>query len=826
MSYQNASGVRAAMRLLPPKPQFPPPSGFGEPAPEQDGEYNPNLPVPGATVEGGRLPERNKTRTTEPAGPNSLTFPDPNAPPANNGPILPDPKTGSDKPPAPPVLPNRKPDPPATLDRRSQLSLSGPDGTAIISDPGEQKPVPIPPVDLVDPRPPFIPKPVERKPVQDPNDLRRADAEKKTSLRADPERARADADKAVNERPPSRDAMQDLGERQETQRLAQDTEEYKRAEQEWNAEYFRLKSAYDQALDTGNGPQAEAAAQALAAHEARKPQPSLLMTGGLTPQELEESVNSTHNRFADEDPESADALLEHFRTVYGEKWEDDFNGTYADLPPEERMRAMQSDAARIKNGKSALPTVARSDNPDGFRSRGAGEARQIGATPEESAVPLTERRLPDADGNRVPVRPGMGSMTEVGGELRPAAPQSSIMGMLKEAKITSEPPSLDGGDGPSITDWEEGMIAVAVAYGVDVNQFQNRGDLVRAGQKLLEDHERRSAKSDIKYNPQGRSYYTPNAASKRDAEVAGLRSDFRDFINFYPTDPNFRPGLAPGDEGYVDPQGHINTMQDALDAAMAAEPGSEEYKKAIAAFRAEKARVRRLRQAGTAAAARQQNLDRGMVQNMNNPNVAPAMLRRSLEQAETLEEQAKVMMQFGLFKEADQLLGRSNERAVADNKAGLLGLEAEKLKAETEAVRATAGAAQTRADADKPVLPGEVSDRSRQQAVNAALDGEHTPEAAFALWKQHAQIQKGQEKMSDVEMRYSFAREIYQRTGGKIDNINVQQALQAALKSESVVMKFLGRSPEDSKKVFTDYVQQKTGIDPTVSGRWYDNNAG
>lgn len=74
-------------------------------------------------------------------------------------------------------------------------------------------------------------------------------------------------------------------------------------------------------------------------------------------------------------------------------------------------------------------------------------------------------------------------------------------------------------------------------------------------------------------------------------------------------------------------------------------------------------------------------------------------------------------------------------------------------------------------------------------------------------------------------MRYAFAREIYQRTGGRIDNINVQQALHQALKSESWILKNTLRNSEDSKKAFTDWVEKKMGIDPTTSGRWYDNNA-
>jgi hypothetical protein len=814
MSVQYSDRLRAARNLK-----------FEQPTPDQlNGEYVPNLPIPGATVIGGSAPKRNLHQPLA-SRPGVMLLPDPAAPAPKqeDGPILIDPKTGFTEENWRPAPVTRRPDPPATAPD-NKLVLRGPDGTNIISDPGEEK---LPPIALPDPAdslPPFRPKPVEKKPPVPATDMRQAQEQKNRSLRADPKRVKRESESALRGRVQPFDAAADLGDREETQRLAQDTEEFKRAEQAWTAEHFRLKSQYDQALDSGNDAQAQAAAEAIQAHNARRPQPTTRMTGGLTPQELEESVNSTHNRFADEDPESADILIQHFIKSYGEKWEDDFNGTYADLPPDERLRTMEADAARLKNNQSSFPTVARSDRPDGYEPRRAGQPRQIGATPEQAGVPLTERRLPDEDGDRVPMMPGRGSKTEVGGTLRPAAPDGGVMSLVTEGKFTSNPPVLEGegATGQSLKDWEEAMIAVAVASGVDVNAFENRGDLVRKGQNILKDHEKRTggganAKSKIVHNPQGRRYYAPTEQAKRDAHLAGQRADFREFTNNYPTDPNFRPGLAPGDEGYVDPQGHLTVMRAALDKAKNAKT-QEQYDAAMQEYRDEKARIRSARQAGTAAAARQQLMDRGMVQNMNNPNVAPAMLRRSLQQAGSLEEQANVLLQFGMFKEADQLLGRSNERAASQRKGEVIDANIENIKSETEA--------NNRKDATPDATASQNANMAmRNNAVNAAFDPDTTPEAAFQLWKQHAVAQHAAtggttKPPTDEEMRYSFAREIYTKSGGKIDNINVQIALQQALKNIGTWW----RSPQQAAEAFGDYVKEKIGIDPTIAGRWYTNH--
>lgn len=386
-----------------------------------------------------------------------------------------------------------------------------------------------------------------------------------------------------------------------------------------------LMARYNAAVDDGD---ARMAQQALADLEAERRR---MATPGQEP-ETEDVVASAIERLA---PEQQDALLAHFKGRYKSAKHplaaaiQDMDAVYGHLPFGQILDAMAADANRLI--VNANPELSVGELQKTFVPRGANKARPVGDT---TGIPTTHRRLPTQGGQSYPTvtgpnGEGYGTFEDVGGSLSLAAPQTSLIELA--SKQSSTPPKIGGPDGMTAADmraWEEAMIQAAVASGLDVQKFRNRGEIVRAGQEMLRRHEQLtkadetkgfpSGRYEVQYNPTGRPIYTPTDEMRKNAEDAKGRAHANEFVrNFQPTE---EVGLA---------------------VRRAAEAGD------FNAVRALMQQARNERAAGTAAATREMGLMRGRTQNMNNPAVAPAMFEQSIMNAESPEDMGRVMLGWG-----------------------------------------------------------------------------------------------------------------------------------------------------------------------------------
>lgn len=236
--------------------------------------------------------------------------------------------------------------------------------------------------------------------------------------------------------------------------------------------------------------------------------------------------------------------------------------------------------------------------PGGVKDRKAGSPRRIGATPEEMAVPLTDRNLPDSRGNRAPALPGKGTFVDDGGTNRSRAPSQAIMEVLeKKGLLTPEPPSPE-----RLLEWREGMIQAAVASGIDIEKYADKEALIRAGAEAVRKQvelKEKGWKTGI--TSTGEPVFKPGDAAKDQAKRMGDVANARKFIT------DFKPDEAAG----------------ALIMQLARDGKLDE-------MRAKMEELRDGRLAGTSQAAMDQGRLRGQTQQMNNPRINTAMLHDAI----------------------------------------------------------------------------------------------------------------------------------------------------------------------------------------------------
>jgi hypothetical protein len=248
----------------------------------------------------------------------------------------------------------------------------------------------------------------------------------------------------------------------------------------------------------------------------------------------------------------------------------------------------------------------------GYRARKPGEERRLGANEQEQGVPMTDRRLPDAAGDRPPMLPGRGQSVVRDGGMSPRAPQQGIIDSIPPDLMTSQPPKDQG----QFFKWREAMKALAVASGINIAAFENEEDLVRAGASIAKQNERMNAPvagapagEDDKVPPKyertitstGAPVFTPSDAMRKQTDDSRRRASARQFVDQHK--PDEQTGLAimnAADEG----------KWDQVDRLVRG--------------------ARNERRAGTAQAAMDQSRLRGQSQQMNNPNINRAMFHNSV----------------------------------------------------------------------------------------------------------------------------------------------------------------------------------------------------
>lgn len=412
-----------------------------------------------------------------------------------------------------------------------------------------------------------------------------------------------------------------------------------------------LMARYNAAVEDGDAAMAQKALSELEAERRKFSSP------GQEP-ETEDIVSMSFGRLS---PEQQDALSSHF----GGMAPNSMDMAYGDLPFNKIADAMAADANRLI--ANANPQMGVGELRGTFAPRGANTARPVGDT---TGIPTTRRRLPTQGGQSYPAvtgpnGEGYGTFEDVGGSLRLAAPQTSLIDLASQHSST--PPNVADMDGAEMRAWEDAMMQAAVASGLDVQRFRNRGEIVRAGQEMLRRHEQLTkpdeakgfpeGRYEVQYNPTGRSTYAPTSAMRKNAEDAGLRAHANEFVR------NFQPAEEFG-----------------LAIREAAERGD------AGAVRALMQRARNERAAATAAATREMGAMRGRTQNMNNPAVAPAMFEQSIMNAESPEQMGQVMLGWGGVSPQAGRVGAamvsqaSAERAAAE--AEQRSIDAELRKAE------------------------------------------------------------------------------------------------------------------------------------------------
>lgn len=265
----------------------------------------------------------------------------------------------------------------------------------------------------------------------------------------------------------------------------------------------------------------------------------------------------------------------------------------------------------------------------GYRARKPGQERRLGANEQEQDIPMTDRRLPDAAGDRPPMLPGKGQSVVRDGGMSPRAPQQSIIDSIPPELRTSQPPKDQG----QFFKWREAMKALAMAAGVNIAAFENEEDLVRAGASIAKQNERMNApvagapageggavppKYERTITSTGAPVFTPSDAMRNQTDDARRRASARQFVDQHK--PDEQTGLA---------------IMNAADKG--------EWETVDSLVRG----ARNQRRAGAAQTAMDQSRLRGQNQQMNNPNINRAMFHNSVMQQPNAAGVAQVATGWG-----------------------------------------------------------------------------------------------------------------------------------------------------------------------------------
>jgi hypothetical protein len=540
-----------------------------------------------------------------------------------------------------------------------------------------------------------------------------------------------------------------------------------------------LMARYNAAVEDGDFRKAQEALSVLEA-ERRK-----FATPGQEP-ETEDIVGMSLGRLS---PEQQAALKNHFASMAPNS----MDMAYGDLPFDQILDAMAADANRLI--VNANPELGVGELQGTFAPRGASQARPVGDT---TGIPTTHRRLPTQGGQNYPTvtgpnGEGYGTFEDVGGSLSLAAPQTSLIELAQQ--VGSKPPKIDGMDGGAMRAWEEAMIQAAVASGLDVQKFRNRGEIVRAGQEMLRRHEQLtkedeakgfpSGRYEVQYNPTGRPIYTPTDEMRENVERAGTRAHANEFVrNFQPTE---KEGLA---------------IREAAARGDATE------------VRALMQQVRNQRAAATAAATREMGAMRGRTQNMNNPAVAPAMFEQSIMNAESPEQMGQVMLGWG---GVSPQAGRVGAAMVSQASAERAAAEAEQRSIDADVRKAEIIASSKNGDNAVAALASE---------INSALQNSPNPTTALNRIKMAKNAAKASGLLpASTDVDYEALAEVSAHTIGQTgqpDNPITISALHRLYGKmftvgTAVGSAFGGRDREDA---FAERASLELGVSREFASQW------
>lgn len=350
--------------------------------------------------------------------------------------------------------------------------------------------------------------------------------------------------------------------------------------------------------------------------------------------------------------------------------------------------------------------------------------------------------------------------------------------------------------------WREQMKFAGMTLGLNPQGFDNEGAFIAAAQKLLERHRQRAAKYDTIPVVTGGYRATPNAATKQKTADDERYRATREFIRTYPFSPDGSDAL----------------QQKLLEASNAGN---------VAKVAELKKQIRQEHEMSRAQAAKTFTKRQTETSLMNNPNVAPAMFRESLAQAGNDPAAiAAVYRQFGMSRQADQVLARENQRVAVEG-------EARRREAEI-------GALERKGDKDEGPLAGEVIGGGMQLALDQAYEDDilvDTPILTFMT--HHNQVAGKGNEITPEEAAIRLARNMlatnpaaaWNRPVVKVALQNIAKGYQLnkgswAGATRAGLNLATGGLVNDRRTAFINEVERKLGKGLAErAGQWWDANA-
>jgi hypothetical protein len=542
------------------------------------------------------------------------------------------------------------------------------------------------------------------------------------------------------------------------------TERARAAQEAWWAEHQAWQSQMDHAIDTGNQPlQAR-----LAAAEPKQPRPDLEATGGQTLEEIQESVDVTLEKVRAADPAAAEAL--------DSLPPDSLNANFSDMPPEERLQAMQVAGQRLASTRgwggvevSGLPGRSRGGVGDGgtrlMPPVNRGPRSDYPNTPRSENEDLHTggpRRTPYSVGSAYG---GMGPQT---------APEESTSSLIDTIDL----------DKPTFDRREKQIILYAAhQMGMDISGYGTSAQadmtLMQEAKRMLRDHQRQVGVTAIPANeaegyagresvvgkkriiasdnPETPYRYAETPAAKKARETRDLTRRTHEYMGSHPM-PDTLQGVTVNSTIDKNEDGELNDPVDLHTALLDAAASGD-----MDTYQAIRQKLRGAEIQGQRAMMVQRRKMRAMQYQMEDPEINRAVFASAMRDAgDDPAAQANVYRMYGMADEANRVMElQAQEAGIADSRA----------------------ARDRKLDIDQQQVDFPKGREQPQQNAIQAVDAMMAPIAAGALQQPGIGAVKEAERvgaaaqMTATESRRVFARQFMKQPGASAAHAAIQECM-------------------------------------------------
>lgn len=250
------------------------------------------------------------------------------------------------------------------------------------------------------------------------------------------------------------------------------------------------------------------------------------------------------------------------------------------------------------------------------------------------------------------------------------------------------------------------------------------GERLAEAKRFYDEQTKLRQTHDVVNLPTGGAMYRPNAGMQRDIDDRKANKDINDFSKAHPYEN------MPTDDANAPSTGHLQEMRTALEG----EGTQQDREKAVAKI---KQRVRSNNADARNRAYKDQLRQRGMTQNLRNPNLAPAMFQDSMREAYAAGDPMAVAAareQWGDRSGANQMVGAALQREATDaeREVGLAGADAVAAQAAAQAqlqrdqLREKAKSTAAAANDDVGLFLKQVADENYQVPPHETIRQYHT----------------------------------------------------------------------------------------------------